>query len=299
MRRGVYRMAGAPETWEQRLLGVMPCGGARSSCVVPFCGSALADSMGSLRRARDHRAGRQTGGAPRGRGPRTNVFDPRHVVRVTDVPVTSVARTLCDLTAVVAHAWSSNARSTKHCGARRFGSTTSVETPHERLEGRGRASLHGHAGDPRSSHALATTPARAHPEARIAELLMRAGLPEPTMQHRVEINGEALPHRPLLPGRSDRDRVRRVGVPPRSTVVRRGPAHEPMSSCCSDSTVLRFTSKSSDQAIVDTVARRRCERASRQLTASHAAAYFDRCSEMGGGAGQVMQSAPRRMRSSA
>ena len=34
------------------------------------------------------------------------------------VPVTSVARTLCDLTAVVADPGSSSARSTKRCGAR-------------------------------------------------------------------------------------------------------------------------------------------------------------------------------------
>jgi hypothetical protein len=179
----------------------------------------------------------------------TSVFDVGHVTRVAGVPVTSPARTLYDLTAVV-RPWVAE-RAVDEALRRKIVRLEDIAAVAERLEGRGRrrCTVMRDILDRRSP---GYDPGESHPERRIADLLVRAGLPEPTMQHPVEINGRryridlCYPHHRIAiefdswqyhSGRQafDDDRARANELVLLGFVV------------------LHFTSKSSDQTIVDTV----------------------------------------------
>ena len=161
-----------------------------------------------------------------------------------------MARTLCDLTAVVARRGVVERAVDEALRRKTVRLDDLVETA-ERLEGRGRhrCTVMREILDRRRP---GYDPGESHPERRIADLLIRAGLPEPTMQHPVEINGKRYRIDLCYPdariaiefdswqfhsGRRsfDEDRARA------NQLVLLGFA------------VLQFTSKSSDQTIVDTV----------------------------------------------
>jgi very-short-patch-repair endonuclease len=179
----------------------------------------------------------------------STVFDVGHLGRIAEVPVTSVARTLCDLTAVVT-SWVVE-RAVDEALRRKIVRLEQIVDTAERLEGRGRlrCTVMRELLDRRRP---GYDPGESHPERRIADLLVRAGLPAPTMQHAVEIDGKryridlCYPEQRIAiefdswqfhSGRRSFDEDRARG----NHLVLLG------------FVVLRFTSKSSDQTIVDTV----------------------------------------------
>ncbi len=258
VRRGVYRLGGVPETWEQQLLAV--CLSAGPEVCASFRSAAALDSFEGF--PREGLEVTHFGSRPSAiEGVvvhESAVFDPRHLRRVAGIPTTSVARTLCDLTAVVPK-WTVE-RAVDEALRRKIVRLGDIVAVAELLEGRGRLRCtvmreileHRRPG---------YEPGDSDPERRIAELLVRAGLPEPTRQHRVEIGGRRFRIDLCYPefkiaieydgwewhsGRRafDEDRARA------NQLVVLGFA------------VLRFTSKSTEQSIVDTVSAA-IERASR------------------------------------
>ena len=258
VRRGVYRMAGAPESWEQLLLAACLAAGpeARASF---RCAAALHELEGFGRTTFEitHFGARPS--PMRGViSHETDVFDVGHVTRIAGMPVTSVARTLCDLTAVV-RPWVVE-RALDEALRRKIVRLEDVDRVADELEGRGRRRCtvmreilgRRHPG---------YDPGESHPERRIADLLIRGGLPAPTMQHTVAIGGKRYridlcypEHRVAIEfdswqyhsGRQafDEDRARANQLVLLGFVV------------------LHFTSRSPDQTIVDTV-RAAIERATR------------------------------------
>ena len=251
VRRGVYRMAGVPETWEQQLLAA--CLAAGPEARASFRSAAALHGLEGFVRdtLRDHAlrcpaVDRSRGSSSTRRPCSTSSTSPGS----SDIPVTSVARTLCDLTAGHATVDRSSARSTRRL--RRKLVRLEDIVARRRTARRARpSSVHGDARDPRPSPS-GLRPGESDPERRIADLLVRAGLPEPTMQHPVEVGGRRYridlcypEHRIAIEydgwefhsGRQafDDDRARANDLVLLGFVV------------------LRFTSKSTDQAIVDTV----------------------------------------------
>lgn len=258
VRRGVYRVGGVPESWEQQLL---------AACL--HAGPEVRASFGSAAALCGFEGFPRQGLEVTHFGSRPSViegvvvhesavFDARHVTRVNGIPTTSVARTLCDLSAVAPKR--SVERAVDDALRRKIVRLTDILVVARLLEGRGRRRCtvmreileHRQPG---------YDPSESDPERRIAELLVRAGLPEPTRQHRVEIAGRryridlAYPELKIAieydgwgwhSGRRafDDDRARA------NQLVVLGFA------------VLRFTSKSTAQTIVDTVTAA-IERASR------------------------------------
>ena len=186
---------------------------------------------------------------------------PRHVVRVTDVPVTSVARTLCDLTAVVARRGVVERAVDEALRRKTVRLDDLVEIGRTTRRAR-TPSLHGHAGDPRAPP----------PGLRPGRERIRNGAsptcwsvpdcPKPTMQHPVEINGKRYRIDLCYPDAEIAIEFDSWQFHSRSTAVRRGPCARANDLVLLGFAVLRFTSKSSDQTIVDTV-RAALQRASR------------------------------------
>src|SRR5262249_34977059 len=101
VRRGVYRMAGSPETGLQQVLAACLAGGAGA-----YASFRCAAALWGLEQFPRDVVEITVRGDRRARLPGVVVHDslvggPRHLGRVHGVPVASVARTLCDLTAVV------------------------------------------------------------------------------------------------------------------------------------------------------------------------------------------------------
>jgi very-short-patch-repair endonuclease len=249
VRRGVYRMAGAPETWEQQLLAVClaagpeVCASFRSAAVlsrlegfepelleVTHFGSRPSEMDGVVIHE-------------------SSVFDKRHITQVLGIPTTSMARTLCDLTAVV-RPWMVE-RAVDEALRRKLVRIPELVECAELLEGRGRRRCTV-MRDILEHRQRGYEPGESEPERRIAELLVRAGLPPPTMQYRVRVGNRNLRIDLCYPeymiaieydgwdwhsGRRafDEDRARA------NQLVVLG------------FSVLRFTSKSGDETIVDTV----------------------------------------------
>jgi very-short-patch-repair endonuclease len=257
-RRAVYRMAGAPETWEQSLLAA--CLAAGPEARASFRSAAALHELEGFGR---------TGLEITHFGARpfpmdgvvmheTSVFEMGHVTKISEVPVTSVARTLCDLTAVV-RPWVVE-RAVDEALRRAIVRLEDIVEVAGHLEGRGRRRCT--AMREILDHRLpGYDPGESHPERRIADLLVQAGLAAPTMQHQVEFGGRRYRIDLCYPelriaiefdswqfhsGRQafDRDRARH------NDLVLLG------------FTVLHFTSRSSDHAIVDSV-RAAIRRASR------------------------------------
>lgn len=258
VRRGIYRFAGAPETWEQQLLAA--CLFAGPDVRASFRAAAALEGLEGF-----PRTGLEVthfGERPSSiRGVTVHesaVFDARHLGTHSGIPTTSTARTLCDLTAVAPS--SVVAKAVDAALRRKLVTLERIVEVAELLEGRGRHRCtvmreileHRRPG---------YQPGDSEPERRIADVLARAGLPSPTMQHPVEAGGHRYRIDLCYPdlkiaieydgwqwhsGRRafDEDRARA------NDLVMLGFA------------VLRFTSRSSDQTIVDMVTAA-IERASR------------------------------------
>jgi very-short-patch-repair endonuclease len=259
MRRGVYRMAGTPQSWQQQLLAACLASGPEARASIRSAAALYElEGFAPVLLEITHFGARPS--------PmegvvihETSVFDGLHVNRISGIPVTSVARTLCDLTAVVRRSWVIE-RAVDEALRRKLVRLEDIAAVADLLEGRGRRRCtvmrevleHRRPG---------YDPGESQPERRIADLLVRAGLPAPTMQHAVEIGGRRYRIDLCYPeakiaiefdswqyhsGRQsfDDDRARANQLVLLGFVV------------------LHFTSKSSDIVIVDTV-RAALDRASR------------------------------------
>jgi very-short-patch-repair endonuclease len=245
----VYRIAGAPDTWEQQLLAACLTAGPEA-CASFRSAAALYGFEGF---GRDRLEITHFGSRPSLIAGvdvhESNVFAKHHIVRVAHIPTTSVARTLCDLTAV-ARDWVVE-RAVDEALRRKLVRIPEIVDAAALLEGRGRhcctvirAVL--------EARQPGYEPGESEPEKRISDVLVRAGLPAPIKQHRVRIGNRVVridlcypEHKIAIEydgwewhsGRRafDEDRARA------NELVVLG------------FSVLRFTSKSSDQVVVDTV----------------------------------------------
>ena len=119
----------------------------------------------------------------------STVWGDIHTARCARIPVTSVARTLCDLSCVVGA--KQLGRVVDDAIRRKLVTTRQFARVASELEGRGR-------------HRCTTTrvvlnerapgyqPGDSDPEKRIAELLVRAGLPRPKLGHHLRIGKKSI-----------------------------------------------------------------------------------------------------------
>ena len=185
VRTGVYGAAGAPTTWEQLLLAACLAGGPNAAASFQSAawlwrlkGFEVPDALEIT--------------VPRGRRARlpgvivhdTTVSGRLHVVRHQGIRVTTVARTLCDITACRGPL--EIARSLDNALRRRLTTLTLVARVFRELatKGRRRSTVMRKLLDDRAAGPdLGDSDA----EARIARWLIAAGLPRPVQQHRVRV----------------------------------------------------------------------------------------------------------------
>lgn len=249
VRRGVYRVAGAPESWRQMLLAVCLAGG--SSTYASFRAAAAVYGFDGFEpdTLEVTQFGRRPSIMDGVEVHESAVFGPGHVTRAGPMPVTSVARTLCDLTAVEP-AWKIE-RAVDEALRREMVTRRALVRVATDLEGRGRHRCTV-MREILEHRAPGYHPGESEPEKRIAHLLVSAGLPEPTRQHWVRFGDRRYRIDLCYPaakiaiefdswgfhkGRQafDRDRARGNDL----VVI--------------GFQLLRFTSRSSDHAVVDTV----------------------------------------------
>jgi very-short-patch-repair endonuclease len=299
LRRGVYRCAGAPETWHQHLLSA--CLAAGGNAAASFRAAAVLWELPDFDRDRLEIT------VPGRLNPRladvvvhqTNVWGPRHTAVRHVIPTTSVARTLCDLTAVV---WPWRVvRLVNDAERRGIVSLRQLLRVFQDLENRGRR---------RSTVMRAVLadrlegirPGGSEREVDVAKLLLRARLPRVEQQHRIRIGRRVVrvdfayptlkiaieydgwkPHRTRLAFDADRARDNELEI--RGWLV------------------LRFTSRWTRREIVDTVRAAIASRATPQpdqlTVVRNMAGTTVNCSGEGGLSGQATQLAPRRTRRSA
>jgi hypothetical protein len=250
VRRGVYRIAGTPPTWEQRVMAAVlaiPASRASHRTAARLFGlEAFAGDMVEVTvrgRQRTRRAGVVIHD--------TAVVGPLHGDIALGIPCMSPARTLCDLTAIT-DSWTVEP-AVDEALRKRIVTVRGLATVFADLEQRGRRRstvmreiLEARAG--------AVGAGESHPEVRVSKLIVAAGLPAPTQQHRVRVGGRTarldLAYPDLLiaveydgwafhASRSafDRDRAHANELELLGWLV------------------LRFTSNSSDTAIVQTIRR--------------------------------------------
>jgi len=259
VRRGVYRISGTPATWEQGLLAACLAAGPGTSA--SFRSAAALYGLEGFRR--DVVEITTFSGRPASIdgviAHETTVCGPSHASRMGPIPVTSVARTLCDLTAVLP-VWNVE-RAVDEALRRKLVTLSTLRNVAEDLEGRGR--LRSTVTRDILEHRLpGYQPGDSAPEKRISDLLVRAGFPSPMMQHPVQIGGKRYRIDLCYPDL-------RIAIEYDGWDFHRGRQTFDSDRARGNDLVLlgfqllRFTSKSSDQTIVDTVcaARRRASRA--------------------------------------
>lgn len=247
-RIGVYRLGGAQESWEQMLLAA--CMAAGTDARASFRAAAALWGLPGF----DRDGLELTVGRRRVRLPEVIVHDttfdgPHHRALVGPIPVTSVARTLCDLTAI--ESVSVIARAGDDAIRRKLVTVRAWSRVARELHGRGRrkATVTRALVDERL---IAPDRGDSSPELRIAQMLERAGLPRPALQHRVRVGPRTarldLAYPELMIGIEydswEFQHTRSVFDADRA----RGNELEVRGWC-----VLRFTSASSDREIVETV----------------------------------------------
>jgi hypothetical protein len=250
LRQGVYAIAGAPPTWEQRVMAMVLAAG-EGAVASHLTGAAL-------HRFPDVRPGTLEVSVPPTRQARVHGIavhrpgrlDPLDVSEVDGIPATSFARTLVDCSARL-----SLGQVARALDAGLIAHQVSLVAVERVLEGLP-------AGPNRrpsvirtllSERGAETEHGESRPEMRVHRVLIAAGLPAPTQQHRVDVDGHrfrvdlAYPERRLAieydgwafhRSRTAFDADRR-----RDRLLQR-----------SGWTVLRFTSTSSDHEIATTVA---------------------------------------------
>ena len=249
LRRGVYRVAGAPGSWQQGLLAACLAAGANAYASVRS--AAAVHSLEGF--GRDGFELTQFGQRPSIIDGvlihESAVFAADHLTRVDSIPTTSVARTLCDLTAIEPP-WII-ARAVDESLRRKIVTLQALAQVAEALEGRGRHRCtvmreileHRQPG---------YHPGDSDPEQRIAELLVRAGLPDPTRQLWVRIGAKRYRIDLCYP-------EHKIAIEYDSWGFHRGRQRFDDDRARGNDLVvlgfqlLRFTSRSGDQAIVDTV----------------------------------------------
>jgi very-short-patch-repair endonuclease len=249
VRRGVYRVAGAPPDWRQSLLGAVLAAGP--SAHVSFRSAACLFGFEGFDEGRIEitRFGRRPSAIDGVVVHESAVFGPDHVHRLGPVPVTSVARTLCDLTAVV-RPWAVE-RAVDEGLRRGLVSLAALRRVAEALEGRGRLRCTV-MREILERRVPGYDAGESAPERRIATLLVRAGIPEPRLQHRVRVGSRTYRIDLCYPDE-------RIGIEYDGWDFHRGrQAFDTDRVRANDLVVLgfqllRFTSRSSDQTIVDTV----------------------------------------------
>jgi hypothetical protein len=186
VRRGVYRVAGAPATWLQELAAAcLARPGAYASFrtaaalwgLESFERSALEITVPGSSRARLHGVVVHE----------SRVVGSRHITTVDCIPASTVARTLCDLTAVVGP-WQVE-RAVDEALRKKLVSLRTLGAAADDLAGRGRrrCTVMREILEHRTP---GYDPGESDPEKRIVDLLVRAGLPAPALQHWVSIEGK-------------------------------------------------------------------------------------------------------------
>jgi len=183
--RGVYRLSGAPVTWDQQMLAAALYTGGPSS----HRGSALLWGVDlgpmpprEIAVFRSH--------APRPPGVvvhRSLDLDPAHIVRRRGIPVTNPLRMLVDLGAVVGHEDVETALDSLL--SRRIVTIAGVRAFREKLGGRGRRGA-GVLGEVLDNRALAKLRADSLLEPMMARLCRARGLVMPDFQVWVRVRGK-------------------------------------------------------------------------------------------------------------
>ncbi len=185
---GVYRIAGAPEGWEPAVMAAVLAAG--DEAVASFCAAPYLWSLAGFWEmppveitTPSRRRVRLDGVVVHD----SEVLDGIHVARRHGIPVTSVARTLCDLTACC---WPNQVgRALDDALRRKLVSLTRMRAVFDDLATRGR----------RRSTVMRTLlaergpqfhPGGSDPEVRMIRTLVAAGLPQPVQQYRVRIAGK-------------------------------------------------------------------------------------------------------------
>ncbi len=188
VRRGVYRIAGAPRTWEQNVMAAVlaiPLSRASHRTAARLFGlEEFADDLVEVTvRSRQH--SRRDGVTVH----ETAIVGPRHGQTLLGIPCMSVARTLCDLTAVTDR-WTVE-RAVDESLRKRLVTLPALTAVFADLE---------HPGRHRSTVMRAILEQRAtglrsgdsHAEVRLVKLLVAAGLPRPVQQHELRANGRTI-----------------------------------------------------------------------------------------------------------
>jgi hypothetical protein len=244
---GVYRLGGAPRSREQAVMAACLAGGetARASFK---CAAALWGMDGFQRGPIEITVDRSRRMRLRGVIVHQSAVPDQVTVRAA-IPIASVARTLCDLTATVRDKIVE--RAVDDCLRRRIVTLDELTTAYESLAGRGRH---------RSTVMKAILDLRGpdhHPgespgEVHVLQLLVDAGLPRPVQQHELRSNGRTI-------------RIDLAYLEARVAIEFDGWTYHSTRGAFDDDraranelellgwTVLRFTTKSSDIVIVQTV----------------------------------------------
>ena len=185
VRREVYRVAGAPETWEQHILAACFAGGR--GAIASFRSAAWLWSFDGFRQpdrleitVHRRRRARLDGVAVHD----SVVTGPHHVAVVHGIPVASPARTLCDLTSCCGLGQIS--RALNDALRRNLTTLKGVERVFLDLanQGRRRSTFMRLLLEERLP---GFDPGESEQEAKIVRWLTGAGLPRPVQQHRVSI----------------------------------------------------------------------------------------------------------------
>lgn len=185
VRTGVYRFAGVPITWEQQVLAACLVGGMRSAASFATA-AALWGFVGFDRPDRIEITipSRQRARIPGIRVHDTQVSGRRHVTRLHAIPLTTPARTLCDLTA--SNSIGQVARALDDALRRRLTTLQRVERVFRDMatKGRRRSTIMRALLEERVP---GFDPGESEQEAKLVRWIVGAGLPKPLQQHRVRI----------------------------------------------------------------------------------------------------------------
>jgi hypothetical protein len=187
LRRGVYRLAGVPESWEQSVLAAcLACPGA----VAGFGTAGVLWGAPHIERAgielvvpRVHRIVLKGVTVHE-----TTTWGAHHQGARGPIPVTSMARTLCDLSSRLGPGRLGFA--VDDALRRRMMTLRNFQVIAAELDGQGRkrCTITRQVLDERGA---GYEPGDSHPEWRIAKLLVRAGLPRPKLGYRVKASGRS------------------------------------------------------------------------------------------------------------
>jgi very-short-patch-repair endonuclease len=188
VRRGVYRIAGAPRTWEQQVMAAVlaiPASRASHRTAARLSGLEGFDEDLVEVTVRTRQRTRRDGITVHD----TAIVGPLHGQTLFGIPCMSVARTLCDLTAVTDR-WTVE-RAVDESLRKRLVGLPALLAVFADLE---------HPGRHRSTVMRSILEARAtglgsgdsHPEVRLVKLLEAAGLPRPVQQHELRLIGRTV-----------------------------------------------------------------------------------------------------------